>query len=298
MINNSINLDQFGFKEFPEISFNQLGLSNTQSPNSLSYYINSRYLDEINSNTNIKGIICKDIDKDNFPEKVVVVVDDPVWSFFSLFNHLSKNSINNYDSVIDETVVVHPTAHIDDKNVKIGSNTVVMAGAVILEGSEIGTNCILKPNCVIGGSGFEYKRTSKGILSIYHNGKVIIHNNVDVGSNTCIDKGFKDFDTIIHDNVKIDNLVHIAHSVRIKNGAFIIASAMIAGSVVIGEDSWVGPNSTLGHIKTGKKSFISLGAVATRDVKEYQRVSGNFAIEHSKMIEHVKNISSKNDINI
>lgn len=83
-------------------------------------------------------------------------------------------------------------------------------------------------------------------------------------------------DTIIHDNVKIDNLVHIAHNVTVHSGAFIIACSEISGSVEVGKNSWIAPNACINQkLKIGAESLVGLGAVVTKDVDSRVIVAGN-----------------------
>ena len=84
---------------------------------------------------------------------------------------------------------------------------------MILGSAIIGENCIIRAGAIIGASGFEHKRTSKGILSVMHDGRVRIANEVEIGADTNIAKGFYGRDTIIGDQTKIDALVHVAHAV-------------------------------------------------------------------------------------
>jgi UDP-3-O-[3-hydroxymyristoyl] glucosamine N-acyltransferase len=99
-------------------------------------------------------------------------------------------------------------AHIDS-NVYIGTGTSIYAGVVLYGGVRIGQNCILHSNCVVGADGFGFEKDEKGDwFKIAHLGGVWIGNAVEIGAGTCIDRGTFG-DTIIEDNVKIDNLVHI-----------------------------------------------------------------------------------------
>lgn len=124
---------------------------------------------------------------------------------------------------------------------------------------------------VIGGEGFGYADNKK----LPHIGKVIIGNNVDIGANCCIDRGCLD-NTVIGDNVKIDNLVHIAHSVKIGKKTKIAAHTMIAGSVTIGEDVWIGPSvSIINGVTIGDDAYIGIGTNIITDVPAGETWCGN-----------------------
>jgi UDP-3-O-[3-hydroxymyristoyl] glucosamine N-acyltransferase len=112
-------------------------------------------------------------------------------------------------------------------------------------------------------------------VKFIHLGGVVIGDNVEIGSCTCIAKGTLS-NTIIEDDVKIDNLVHVAHNCIIRKGAFIIASSVLCGGVDVGENTWVAPNATVtqkAHL--GKNSLVGLGAVVTKNVDPDCIVAGN-----------------------
>jgi UDP-3-O-[3-hydroxymyristoyl] glucosamine N-acyltransferase len=212
--------------------FEFMGWSNSTKINTLTFCDDESYINEINNNPNITGVIIKPDFKNVFNDKSkkIYINDDPRYVFYTIFN---KNAIKNkkeIDTIIHPTASIHPTAYISNVNVIIGENTIIKPNVTILEDVEIGNNCVIQSGTVIGSEGFEFKKTSKGVISVLHDGKVIIKNNVHIGANTCIDKGFSFRDTFIDDNVMIDNLVHVAHCVHIKNGASIIAGKILGGS--------------------------------------------------------------------
>ena len=135
-------------------------------------------------------------------------------------------------------------------------------------------------NSVIGGVGFGYAQDelTKQYVRFPHYGRVIIHNNVSIGNNTCIDRGSLS-DTIMHDGVKIDNLVHIAHNVKIGKNTLIIANAMIAGSVIIGENCWIAPSSCIRNgITIGDNVTVGLASTVTKNIGSSQTVMGSPAV--------------------
>ena len=102
----------------------------------------------------------------------------------------------------------------------------------------------------------------------------MIGDNVEIGANTCIDRGTLG-DTVIEDGAKIDNLCHIAHNVHLKKNSVIIALSMIAGSCVVEEGAWVAPCSAVREGRTvGKNSLVGLGSVVVKDVPEDTVVMG------------------------
>lgn len=163
-------------------------------------------------------------------------------------------------------------------NSKIGSNIIIEPNTVI-KNATIGDNVKIGSNCTIGENGFGYSKLENGNVELFpHYGRVIIQDDVHIGSNTCIDRGSLS-DTIIQQGAKIDNLVHIAHNVQIGKNTLIIACSMIAGSVVIGENSWVAPSSALRNaIVIGDNATIGIGSTVTKSVANNETVLGSPAI--------------------
>jgi UDP-3-O-[3-hydroxymyristoyl] glucosamine N-acyltransferase len=172
------------------------------------------------------------------------------------------------------TIHISPATHIEP-DVYIGENTSIFANVSIYQGTKIGKNCILHSNCVIGSDGFGYEPDENGQwFKIAHLGAVVIHDNVEIGANSCIDRGTLG-DTIIEENVKIDNLVHVAHNVHIGKNSQITAGTIISGSCVIGKDVWLAPGSVLKDgLKIGEKAFVGIGTVVAKDVEPETRVFG------------------------
>ena len=121
--------------------------------------------------------------------------------------------------ILGENAVIEESVHLMGGNyvgrdVKVGRDTVVFPGAQILDGSRIGSHCVIGANAVIGGEGFGYEKTEEGLMKIPHIGNVILEDRVEVGSGTCIDRATVGSTLVGHDT-KIDNLVQIAHNVKI-----------------------------------------------------------------------------------
>jgi len=96
---------------------------------------------------------------------------------------------------------------------------------------------------------------------------------------------------VVGDDTKTDNFVHIAHNVHLGRGCFLAAHAMVAGSVTMGDEVWIGPSAAISsEITIGSKANITIGAVVTRNVEPGQKVSGNFAIDHTRYMAFLKTI--------
>jgi UDP-3-O-[3-hydroxymyristoyl] glucosamine N-acyltransferase len=140
----------------------------------------------------------------------------------------------------------------------------------------IGENTEICDTAIIGNEGFGFEPDENGDLVFFpHFCGVIIGDNVRVGSHTCIDRGNLR-DTIINSNVKIDNLVHIAHNVIIGKNTMVVAGSVICGSVEIGESCFIGANSVIReHLKIGNNVIIGMGSVVTKNIPDNEVWAGN-----------------------
>lgn len=172
-------------------------------------------------------------------------------------------------SFIGPGVVIEPGVTLGDE-VSVDANTVIKSGTVIGDRVQIGANC------TIGGTGFGYEKDIDGqYLMIPHVGGVILEDGVEVGNNTAIDRAVLGA-TILRKNVKVDNLVHIAHGCDIGENSLIIAHAMIAGSTSIGPNVWVAPcAAVINKTSVGEGAVVGMGAVVTKPVEDGDVVVGN-----------------------
>ena len=130
----------------------------------------------------------------------------------------------------------------------------------------------------------------RATLDVVHAGTVRIGRGVDIHANCCVDRGLFG-ETAVGDATTIDNLVYVAHEVRIGERCRIGAHAVINGSAVLGDDAWIGPGAVLSNgISIGSQAIVTMGAVVTRDVPPSVRVSGNFAIDHERFLAHIRSI--------
>ncbi len=143
---------------------------------------------------------------------------------------------------------------------------------------------------MIGADGFGYERNEVGELEKFpHVGGVLIEDNVEIGANSCIDRGSLG-DTRICQGARIDNLVHIAHNVYVGRHAVVIANAMVGGGTHIGDFAWVAPSACLrDRIKIGDKSLVGLASLVTKDVPNGETVLGCPArslAKHKRLLTH------------
>lgn len=203
---------------------------------------------------------------------------NPRLKFYQAIEYLILGGYLEIDKsapVIGSNTLVEKGAIIEE-GVSIGQGCHIGANSVIRSGTFIGDFCIIKPGAIIGNDGFGFVRDEIGVpVRFPHIGGVRIGDHVEIGSNSCIDKGAIVF-TKIEDFVKIDNLVHIAHNCQIGKGSMIIAGAEVSGSVTLGEDVWVGPNACIiDGVSIGSNSMVGIGAVVTKSFGNNVTVAGN-----------------------
>ncbi|AGA33623.1 UDP-3-O-[3-hydroxymyristoyl] glucosamine N-acyltransferase [Thioalkalivibrio nitratireducens DSM 14787] len=156
---------------------------------------------------------------------------------------------------------------------EVGADGYIYANCSILDGVRIGSGVIIQPGAVIGADGFGFAADQGEWIKVEQLGTVIIGDGVEIGANTTIDRGALD-DTVIGSGVKIDNLVHIAHNVRIGDHTAIAGCAGIAGSAHIGKHCAIGGGAgILGHLQIADHVTIHAMTLVTRSIPR----SGHYA---------------------
>ncbi len=181
---------------------------------------------------------------------------------------------------LGNNVVIYPNTTILD-DVKIGNNTTIWSGTVIRERCIVGDNCIIHSNVSIGSDGFGFRPRpdGKGLLKIQHIGNVIIGNDVEIGSNTCVDRG-KFSATIIGDGCKLDNLVQIGHNSKMGRCCLMAGSSGLAGSVTLGDGVIVGGGACISdHVTLGNGVQVGGASGVINDFGDGKKILGYPAID-------------------
>jgi UDP-3-O-[3-hydroxymyristoyl] glucosamine N-acyltransferase len=188
-------------------------------------------------------------------------------------------------AVIDATAQVHPSASIGPLCVigaqaVIGADTQLAARVSVGEGCEIGQRCIIHSGVVVGADGFGFApRADKSWEKIEQLGAVRIGDDVEIGANTCIDRGALG-DTVIEEGVKLDNLIQIGHNVRIGRHTAMAANVGVAGSATIGAYCQIGGGAgILGHLSIADHVIISACTTVTRSITEPGQYTGIFPMD-------------------
>jgi UDP-3-O-[3-hydroxymyristoyl] glucosamine N-acyltransferase len=203
-------------------------------------------------------------------------------------------------AVIGEGAVVGAGARIGahavlGRGAQVGAGTVLYPRVTLGDRCVVGERCILHPGVVIGADGFGFAPHQGQWIKIEQLGAVRIGNDVEIGANTCIDRGALD-DTVIEDGVKLDNLIQIGHNVHIGAHTAMAGNAGVAGSATIGAHCTVGGGAiVLGHLTVGDKVHISAASVVTRSIREPGQYTGMFPIDDNASWE--KNAASLKQLN-
>lgn len=285
-----------------EISFTRLAPFFAASEKELTFAADEKMLKNIDK-CNAGALIVPKIS--NLPkDKTFIVVDEnPREIMPILLNHF-KPKVKPFEKPIEDSAVIDETANVSKintyigHNVKIGKNVVIYPNVSIFEGTEIGDGtivypnvtirefckigkrCIFQPGAVIGSDGFGYIKVKGNNVKIEQIGNVILEDEVEIGANTCVDRGAIG-DTIIKKGTKIDNLVHIAHNDIIGSNCFIIAQVGISGSVEVGDNTTLaGQVGVAGHLKIGNNVVIAAKSGVTNNVPDGKQMSGFPLREH------------------
>jgi UDP-3-O-[3-hydroxymyristoyl] glucosamine N-acyltransferase len=255
-------------------------LSTIQSSNktSLTFLSNKKYSKYIKTSEAKAFIVHQDFVKED-DKKNFLVSEDPYLSyamasklFSPFYNDINKNGIHSTaivssDAKIGNNVFIGANVYIGP-NCFIGDNSCIQPNVSLVCNVKLGSNCNIFPGTVLGSDGFGYAPTKNGYVKIEQLGSLVIGDNVEIGAGCTIDRGALD-DTIIHDGVKLDNQIHIAHNVDLGKNSAIAACCAIAGSTVIGENFRMGGLSgVLGHLSITDNVSVGAHTLITKNISE------------------------------
>ena len=276
--------------------FDWLGLTaeDYEGKKVLTFLNDEKYYKEIENNKSITCIVTTDevaqkIEKDKYG---IIISNNPRKDFFELHNKLVKEDFyfTKRDNQISEKAYISEKANIGSYNIIIEDDVIIEAGVTIYENVTIKKGTIIKSGTILGADGFQYIRNKDDIIKVEPAGELEIAEDVVIHNNSVIDKGIFG-KTFIGENTKIYNLVHVAHDSKIGKNVFLTAGVIVCGRVKIGANSYLGPNCTIKNgLFLGENTKISMGSVVTKDVKDDEVVTGNFAIPHKQFIENLKKI--------
>lgn len=208
----------------------------------------------------------------------------PDSAYVGAFSYIGRNV------KLGENVLIYPQVFIGD-NSEIGPDTILYSGVKIYGGCRIGSRCILHSGSVVGSDGFGFAPVDSHYEKIPQTGGVIIEDDVEVGANTTIDRATFG-NTIIGRGTKLDNLIQIAHNVKIGRDNVFAAQAGVAGSTQIGDHNMIGGQvGFAGHIKIGNENEIGAQSGLHTNIGDHQRLIGYPAVDVKKFAKNTIYIS-------
>jgi UDP-3-O-[3-hydroxymyristoyl] glucosamine N-acyltransferase len=262
----------------------------TATPTQLSFLSNPKYTQQLAASQAACVIVGPAMREVAQARGDCIVTDQPYLYFARVTQLWKKAHATQAGPAVHPSAVVHPDAVVDptarigalcviEQGAMIGAGTVLMSRVTVGEGCIIGDRCIVQPGAVIGGDGFGFAPDGDAWQKIEQLGAVRIGNDVEIGANTCIDRGAL-ADTVIEDGVKLDNLIQVGHNVRIGKQTAIAGCVGIAGSANIGAQCQIGGAAMiLGHLTLGDRVNISAGSFVSRSILEPGLYTGIFPID-------------------
>jgi UDP-3-O-[3-hydroxymyristoyl] glucosamine N-acyltransferase len=280
-------------------------------PDALSFAVSSRYAADLRSSRAGAVLVPEELASETGGPPTRIVVSDPYSALVRVLQALFPKEVAT--AGIDSTVRIGAGTALGDQvsigpfsvvgqnvrlgarsrlaqhvtlgdGVVVGEDAVLGPGVVCYPGSRIGSRVVLKAGAVIGGDGFGYLWDGQGHARIPHVGGCILEDDVEVGSNTCIDRGSID-DTVVGRGTKLDNLVQVGHNVRIGERCLIMAGVGIAGSTRIGNDAILaGHVGVTDHLVIGDRARIAAKSAIFGDVPPGASFSGHPARPHRQFL--------------
>lgn len=262
----------------------------TAQADALSFLSNPNYQSKLASTQAGCVIVSSAVAETAKVSAALIVTDNPYHYFARLTQLWRQHTRVNDEPLVHPSAVIHLQAHVDasarigplcviERGAYIGANTWLKSGVTLGEDCRIGERCIVHAGVVIGADGFGFALFEGRWEKIEQLGAVRIGNDVEIGANTCIDRGALD-DTIIEDGVKLDNLVQIGHNVHVGANTAMAGCAGVAGSARIGANCTVGGGAiVLGHLELADGVHISAASVVMRSIRQPGQYSGVFPID-------------------
>ncbi len=272
------------------LEIHRLSPLDTAQSDALSFLNNPQYQSQLATTQAGCVIVSPAFEAQASARGACIVADNPYHYFAKLTQLWRQHTQSHSEPRIHPSAVIHPEAHIDttarigplcvvERGAKVGANTWLKSHVTLGEDCTLGARCIVHAGVVIGADGFGFALFEGRWEKIEQLGTVRIGNDVEIGANTCIDRGALD-DTIIEDGVKLDNLVQIGHNVHVGANTAMAGCAGVAGSARIGANCTVGGGAVvLGHLQLADGVHISAASVVMRSIRQPGQYSGVFPID-------------------
>ena len=277
---------------------------------SIAFLANPRYQAQLATTGAACVIVAPALAEAAAARGAAIVTPDPYLYFARLTQWWAKRVRPRPQAGVHPSAVVSPDAKLG-QGIEVGPMAVIEAGAVIGDHARIGAHCVVERDAfvgegtrlaprvvlgyscrigarglvhsgvVIGADGFGFAPSRQGYVKIEQLGNVTIGDDVEIGANTCIDRGAL-ADTVIEDGVKLDNLIQIAHNVRIGRNTAMAGCGAIAGSTTVGANCTIGGAANIiGHLNIVDGVHITACTLVTRDIAQPGAYSGAYPFEEN-----------------
>ena len=274
----------------PDRQITRLAPLETAQPTELSYLVNPRLAQQL-ANTQAGCVIVGPAMAEAARSRGdCIVCDDPhlyfarVTQLWRRLHHVAPRARIHPSAVVEEGAFVHPSAIVGalsfvGRGARIGADTVIKERVTIGEDCVLGARCLVQSGAVIGGDGFGFASQDGAWIKIEQLGAVRIGDDVEIGANTCVDRGALD-DTVIEDGVKLDNLIQIGHNTHIGKHTAMAGCVGVAGSARIGAYCTVGGAGMIaGHLSIADHVHVSAGSLVSRSITKPGHYTGFFPID-------------------
>jgi UDP-3-O-[3-hydroxymyristoyl] glucosamine N-acyltransferase len=272
----------------------------------LSFFQNSKYIDDL-KNTQASAVLIAQEYVEHLPAGVEALITDEAYLKLAILTKYFAKPIAITDGdepkigegctilpsvnigknvIIGKNVTILSGAYIGD-NVVIGDDSIIYANVTVYSDSIIGARNIIHSGTVVGSDGFGFAHTRDGKhIKIHHLGYVHLEDDVEIGANTCIDKGVFG-KTLIKSGSKIDNLIQVAHNCVVGSNSLIAAQSGLAGSTKLGDNVVMGAQSgSAGHLTVGDMAQIAARTGITKSIEGKKVYAGFPAQEHDKWLRY------------
>lgn len=293
-----------------DLSVTALAPLQTAGQDQISFLSHERYRAQLLDSKAGCVIVQPDFESQVLSRAAAIVTDDPYLYFARLtqlwrrLHRVATGPRIHPSAVVDPQAVVAEDAWIGplcviERGAVIGAATVLKSRVTVGEGCSIGARCILHSGVVIGADGFGFAPDHGEWVKIEQLGAVRIGDDVEIGANTCIDRGALE-DTVIENGVKLDNLIQIGHNVHVGAHTAMAGCVGVAGSARIGAHCTIGGGAVvLGHLTLADHVHISAASVVTRSVRQPGHYTGMFPLDSNahweKNAASLKQLSSLRD---
>lgn len=274
----------------PELRIQALAPLDSAEPQDLSFLSHPKYQQQLATTRAGCVIVSPQMQGAAQNRGACIVAENPYLYFARVTQLWRRSQPQSAGPRVHPSAVVDPDAHIDssaqigplcvvERGARIGAGTVLKSRVTVSEDCVIGERCILHPGVVIGADGFGFAKDGERWEKIEQLGGVRIGNDVEIGANTCIDRGALQ-DTVIEDGVKLDNLIQIGHNVRVGRNTAMAGCVGVAGSATIGANCTIGGSAgVLGHLTIADNVNVSSFSLVTRSIHKPGHYTGFFPLE-------------------